>query len=147
MFGQSSLSPGPSGIQPKGCTLSCGFRGMAQFQLIGYPRYPISYRIGSVIAVAFGKQTGRSISLIGYPPGGLWNGPIELDTEDYPPFGVSYGWGTRRSGSIVIISIVFDIPSILPYPRSYRIGIYPKPTYPIYPILSSTNWWSILWIG
>ena len=67
------------------------------------------------------------------------------------PGGLSHGSGARRmgnplsSGGIQIDSIlILPSLSILPCPRSYRFGIYPITTYPIYPILSSTFWRGIL---
>ena len=53
--------------------------------------------------------------------------------------------GALVGGGIQVESILI-LPglSILPYPRSYRIEIYPNPTYPILP---SANWRRILRIG
>ena len=44
--------------------------------------------------------------------------------------------GPTAGGGIQLESIlILPVLSILPYPRSYRIGIYHNPTYPIYHIL------------
>ena len=64
-------------------------------------------------SVVFDKPPGRNILWCGYRPGGLENGPKELDTTGYPPGEVSYGRGTRRSESIVILSIISPILSTL----------------------------------
>ena len=48
---------------------------------------------------------------------------MELITTGYPPFDVSYGWDTRRSEDILILSILTAL-SYQPN-LSYRIGIYP----------------------
>ena len=55
--------------------------------------------------------------------------------------------GALVGGGIQVESILI-LPGllILPYPSSSRIEIYPKPTYPFYPILPSANWWGTLQI-
>ena len=45
------------------------------------------------------------------PPGGLWNCPIGLGAEGYPPRIVPFGWDARRSEPAIALQIVFDIPS------------------------------------
>ena len=71
----------------------------------------------------------------------------------YANRGATHGSDARRlggplsSGGIHFDSIlILPALSILPCPRFYRFGIYPNPTYPIYPILSSTIWCRIQWI-
>ena len=78
---------------------------------------------GSILSFVFNKPTGGIAHRIGYPPGGVGNGPIELITAGYPPFEVSYGWDTRRSADILILSIL----TLLSYQPdlAYRIGICP----------------------
>ena len=49
---------------------------------------------------------GGSIPRIGYPPGGVGNGPIKLTTTGYPKFDVFYGWDTRRPEAILDLSIL-----------------------------------------
>ena len=44
-------------------------------------------RKGSIVSVVVGKPTGGSILRAWYPTGELWNGPIGLGTEGYPPIG------------------------------------------------------------
>ena len=60
----------------------------------------------------------------------------------FRPGGVSHGSDSRRmgnplSGGGIQFESILILPalSILPCPRPYRIGIYPNPTYPIYPII------------
>ena len=69
------------------------------------------------------------------------------------PGGVSHGSGARRMGNPLSrggtqFDSIITLPalSILQCPRSFRFGIYPNTTYPIYPILASPIWRRILWV-
>ena len=50
------------------------------------------------------------------------------------------GWGSPLSSGGILFDSILILPSlsILPFPRSYRFGIYHNPTYPIYRIISSS---------
>ena len=55
--------------------------------------------------------------------------------EEYTMDRAPAGWGALSSGGIQVDSIlILTALSILPWPRSYRLGIHPNPTYTIYPI-------------
>ena len=70
------------------------------------PRYPITYKIGSIVSFVRGMPAGESIPRIGYPPGGVGDDPIELITTGYAKCDVSYIRDTRRSEYILVLSIL-----------------------------------------
>ena len=101
---------------------------------VGIPdRVPLSCRVGHMVrgvkyshfaypAFVFDRPTGGSNPSIGYPPGEVGNGYIELITTGNAPFDVSYGLDSRRPEAILALSIL--TPILYPPNVSYRIGIY-----------------------
>ena len=76
----------------------------------------------SIISGVIVKPTGGKYHAGLIPSGGLWNFPIGLGAEGYPPCRVPYGWDDRRSDSLLVLSFVFDIPNGSALRRARRIG-------------------------
>ena len=90
-----------------------------------YPYIP-HFNPATLDAILSDMPTGGRIPWIRFPPdvGPLSRGGAEFD-------------------SILTLPTL----SIIPCPRTYRFGIYPDSTYPIYRILSSSIWRGIQWVN
>ena len=82
--------------------------------------------------------------------------PTSLDVtiSDMPTGGLSHGPGARWAGNPLLgcgiqseHTIILPSLSILPFHRPYRFGIYPNPTYTIYPFANQVAANPTAWVS